>query len=54
MTDGWHKSSYSNTGSQCVEVRETSRGADMRDTVNREAGHLSFPAGEWSALLEML
>jgi hypothetical protein len=53
VTDGWHKSSYSNTGSQCVEVKETARGADVRDTQNREAGHLSFPAGEWSALLRV-
>ncbi|MBE2999536.1 DUF397 domain-containing protein [Nocardiopsis sp. HNM0947] len=52
MTEtGWHKSSYSNTGSQCVEVRETSDGAHVRDTVNRDAGHLTFPAAEWTALL---
>ncbi|GAB2495264.1 DUF397 domain-containing protein [Nocardiopsis aegyptia] len=47
----WHKSTYSENGSHCVEVKETARGADVRDTQNREAGHLSFPAGEWSALL---
>lgn len=51
MTDGWHKSSYSDSGSQCVEVRETPHGADVRDTVNRDAGHLSFSAAEWHALL---
>ncbi|MFE6450918.1 DUF397 domain-containing protein [Nocardiopsis dassonvillei] len=50
MSD-WHKSSYSNTGGQCVEVRETPQGADVRDTVNRAAGHLAFPASEWAALL---
>lgn len=47
----WRKSSYSNTGGQCVEVRDTPQGADVRDTVNREAGHLTFPASEWTALL---
>jgi hypothetical protein len=47
----WRKSSYSNTGGQCVEVRETPQGVDVRDTVNRAAGHLAFPASEWAALL---
>jgi hypothetical protein len=47
----WHKSSYSSTGGQCVEVREHAYGADVRDTVNRDAGHLSVPGGEWVALL---
>lgn len=47
----WHKSSYSNTGGQCVEVRESHDGADVRDTVHREAGHLNFPTTEWAALL---
>ncbi|WP_304451117.1 DUF397 domain-containing protein [Nocardiopsis sp. YSL2] len=47
----WHKSTYSENGSHCVEVQETARGAHVRDTQNREAGHLSFPAGEWSALV---
>ncbi|GAA1071865.1 DUF397 domain-containing protein [Nocardiopsis exhalans] len=54
MSNGWHKSSYSDSGSQCVEVREHESGADVRDTVNREAGHLSFPAAEWRALVEGL
>ncbi|WP_435110659.1 DUF397 domain-containing protein [Nocardiopsis synnemataformans] len=47
----WHKSSYSSNGSQCVEVREHASGADVRDTVHREAGHLTAPASEWTALL---
>jgi hypothetical protein len=47
----WHKSSYSNTSGQCVEVRETPAGADVRDTQNRDAATLSFPAAEWQALL---
>jgi hypothetical protein len=51
--NAWHKSSYSNTGGQCVEVREHPRGADVRDTQNRDLGELSFPAGEWSALLRV-
>ncbi|MCY9787363.1 DUF397 domain-containing protein [Nocardiopsis sp. EMB25] len=48
----WHKSSYSPTqGHDCVEVREHEAGADVRDTQNRESGHLSLPASEWAALL---
>lgn len=48
----WHKSSYSGgNGGDCVEAREHIGGADVRDTQNREAGHLSFGADEWSALL---
>lgn len=51
VTYDWHKSSYSQNGGQCVEVRESGDGADVRDTVNREAGHLTFPTTEWAALL---
>ncbi len=47
----WHKSSYSANGGNCVEAQELPGGANMRDTQNREAGHLSFGAVEWSALL---
>ena len=51
MTDGFRKSSYSNDGGNCVEVREHTTGADVRDTQNREAGHLSFNHTEWLAAL---
>ncbi|MFD7368865.1 DUF397 domain-containing protein [Nocardiopsis alba] len=49
----WHKSSYSNAAENCVEVTE---GAEtlVRDTQNRELGHLGFEAKEWSALLSTL
>ncbi|MET9795997.1 DUF397 domain-containing protein [Nocardiopsis alba] len=50
MSD-WHKSSYSTSGSNCVEARERTSGADVRDTQNREAGYLSFSSDEWTALL---
>ncbi|MEV2279342.1 DUF397 domain-containing protein [Nocardiopsis sp. NPDC049922] len=46
----WHKSSYSQTGGNCVEVAEGSV-TGIRDTQNRDLGHLSVPAGEWAALL---
>ena len=47
----WHKSSYSDGGSNCVEVRESADTVDVRDTQNRDAGHLSFPGAEWDAFL---
>ncbi|MFL1376841.1 DUF397 domain-containing protein [Nocardiopsis protaetiae] len=51
--DGYHKSSYSGDSGHCVEVAEgtTTR---VRDTRNRELGHLGFDAGEWTALLGTL
>ncbi|MBR8742361.1 DUF397 domain-containing protein [Nocardiopsis sp. MG754419] len=51
MTD-WHKSSYSGGNNECVEAREHPSGADVRDTLNRELGHLSFTRTEWSAFLD--
>jgi hypothetical protein len=47
----WHTSSYSPNGSDCVEVRESPGVVDVRDTRNRESGHLSFPMLEWSAFV---
>lgn len=47
----WHKSTYSNTGAQCVEVRENPAAVDVRDTQNRHRGHLAFPSAEWHAFL---
>ncbi|MFV2196982.1 DUF397 domain-containing protein [Nocardiopsis sp. LOL_012] len=49
----WHKSSYSHNGADCVEVAEGVATA-VRDTQNRELGHLEFAAGEWSALVDSL
>ncbi|GAA1459280.1 DUF397 domain-containing protein [Nocardiopsis exhalans] len=47
----FRKSSYSATANDCVEVADTPHGAAVRDTQNREAGHLTFPGQEWAALL---
>ncbi|XKK37358.1 DUF397 domain-containing protein [Nocardiopsis sp. ARC36] len=47
----WHKSTYSGANNNCVEAREGGHGADVRDTQNRDRGHLTFPAVEWAALL---
>lgn len=54
LTETWHKSSYSANGSHCVEVREYVRGADVRDTQNRDLGKLDFSAEEWVALQSCL
>ncbi|XKK39742.1 DUF397 domain-containing protein [Nocardiopsis sp. ARC36] len=46
----WHKASYSAASGNCVEVSEGTETL-VRDTQNRELGHLSAPAPEWTALL---
>lgn len=47
----FRKSSYSGSGDNCVEIADLPTGAAVRDTQHREAGHLTFPSGEWAALL---
>ncbi|XKK37052.1 DUF397 domain-containing protein [Nocardiopsis sp. ARC36] len=49
----FRKSSYSTArGDNCVEVATLPTvGAAVRDTQNRELGHLEFGGPEWSALL---
>lgn len=49
----FHKSSYSSTANECVEVAEGAVTA-MRDSTRPEAGHLAFSANEWTALLSAL
>lgn len=54
MTTTWMKSSYSQNGGQCVECRTETSAVLIRDTQNRDAGHLSVSAREWAALLSAL
>lgn len=49
----WHKATYSGGSGSCVEVAE-GRSTSIRDTQNRELGHLDVPAPEWGALLGAL
>ncbi|MGW9350587.1 DUF397 domain-containing protein [Nocardiopsis flavescens] len=49
----WHKSSYSAGGGNCVEVAEGETTL-VRDTRNRELGHLAFAPQVWAALLRTL
>ncbi|MFW5419706.1 DUF397 domain-containing protein [Nocardiopsis sp. CNT-189] len=51
MTSEWRKSSYSDTGGQCVECRTYAGTVAVRDTQNREHGHIAVPAREWAALI---
>lgn len=47
----WRKSSYSYDIGACVEVLDTYAAALIRDTENREAGHLPFNRREWAGFL---
>ncbi len=48
----WKKSSYStDTGGNCVEVAKLPNGAAIRDSKHPDAGHLPFPATEWTGFL---
>jgi len=49
----WHKSSYSGSSGSCVEVSEGAQ-VLVRDTQNRNLGHLSFTPEAWEMLLERL
>jgi hypothetical protein len=47
----WRKSSFSSNGGQaCVEVA-SANGVAVRDTTNRDAGTLNFPAAAWRSFL---
>ncbi|GAA4895029.1 DUF397 domain-containing protein [Streptomonospora salina] len=55
IDSGWRKSSYSgNQGGDCVEVADERHRVHVRDTRNRELGHLSFPAASWRAFIAAL
>lgn len=47
----WGKSSYSGSDANCVEVSSTSTTVGVRDTKDREGGHLTIPAPAWTAFL---
>lgn len=46
----WHKSTYSDGATNCVECAESPDAVRVRDTQHREHGHLEFPRTEWLAL----
>ncbi|MGW5879013.1 DUF397 domain-containing protein [Nocardiopsis terrae] len=48
----WHKSTYSGgSGAECVEVSEGNE-VRVRDTQNRDLGHITFTPAAWSTLLD--
>lgn len=50
----WHKSSYSGSGDNCVEVAEGAEVVRVRDTQHRSLGHLEFALEEWVVFLNTL
>ncbi len=52
MNTAWAKSSYSNSFSNCVEVRADPSGAvAVRDSKDRSGPILTFTHGQWGAFL---
>ena len=49
----WHKSSYSSDQANCVEVAASTTTVGIRDTKDREGGHLTVPASAWAAFLRV-
>ncbi|GAB3493661.1 DUF397 domain-containing protein [Amycolatopsis cihanbeyliensis] len=47
----WRKSSYSNSQSACVELAVGQDSAMVRDTKDRERGHLTFQHSAFRAFL---
>jgi len=52
VTTPWRKSSYSNTGANCVEVARTrSAKVAVRDSKDPDGETLSFSLDEWKAFV---
>lgn len=47
----FRKSAHSGASENCVEVAELPCGAAVRDSKRPDAGHLPFPASEWTGFL---
>lgn len=47
----FRKSSYSQSEAACVEIADLPGQYLVRDTQNRQAGHLGFTGTEWAAAL---
>lgn len=49
----WHKSSYSGSAGNCVEVAG-GESVLVRDTENRELGHIEYSPTAWTSFLRRL
>jgi Domain of unknown function (DUF397) len=47
----WRKARASDNGGNCVEVAGRDNSVFVRDTKNREAGHLAMDAATWRTFL---
>ena len=47
----FRKSNHSGAGENCLEVADLPFGAAVRDSKRPDAGHLPFPASEWTGFL---
>lgn len=47
----WRKSSYSDTGGQCVEVRVLPAEVGVRDSKAPQLGHVTVSRAAWGQLL---
>lgn len=54
LSPEFRKSSYSNQAQNCVEVADLPGEHLVRDTQNRDAGHLGFVGQEWAAALGVI
>lgn len=51
----WRRSSHSGgTGGNCVEMGSTPRSVGVRDTKNRDLGHLAVPPAAWRTFVSAL
>jgi Domain of unknown function (DUF397) len=53
-TTDWRKSTRSGTNGACVEVGAATRLVLVRDTKDRDAAALAFPASAWEAFTASL
>jgi hypothetical protein len=51
VTRSWRKSSYCDTGGQCVEVAHGGTTRLVRDSVNPAGGCLTISAPAWAAFI---
>jgi hypothetical protein len=54
MTSTWHKSSYSTSGQNCVDVAHGRRSVGLRDSKNPEGDRLAVSPQAWRSFLTAL